>query len=199
MAIDVFFTPYKMISFANSSYGHQKGSSMKWLYQFSCHKKSWVILALSAFGLLMAALYFQHALEHRPCIKCIYQRTAVIGILLAAIIPIFYNHWLTRLSAFLIWGYSALQGLLIAREHLEIIFSDDPFFAVCEFVPNFPSYLPVHEWLPTIFGVTGECIDNRWQFLGMGMASWMQIIFSVYLAILVVVVMAQAYPLLKRK
>lgn len=172
---------------------------MQWLYQFSCSKKSWLMLALSAFGLLFAALYFQHALDHYPCIKCVYQRTAVIGILIAAMIPIVYNHWLARVSAFIIWGYSALQGLFAAREHLEVVFATNPFAAACEFVPNFPSFMPLHDWLPAIFDATGECNDNRWQFLSMGMASWMQIIFSVYLAVLAIILIAQAYRLIKHK
>lgn len=172
---------------------------MQGLYQFSCDKKSWLILALSASGLLLAALFFQHVLDHQPCIKCIYQRTAVIGILIAAIIPIVYNHLLTRLSAFVLWAYSAWQGLVVAREHLDVIFATNPFFAACEFVPNFPSFLPLHEWLPALFSAKGECNDNKWQFLSMGMASWMQIIFIAYLATLALVLVAQVYHWVKAK
>ena len=47
----------------------------------------WRLLGLSALGLLATALYFQHVLDLQPCIKCIYQRTAVVGILISALLP----------------------------------------------------------------------------------------------------------------
>ncbi|MFT6269656.1 MAG: disulfide bond formation protein DsbB [Alphaproteobacteria bacterium] len=173
---------------------------MQWIHEFSQQKRAWAILALSAFGLLMTALYFQHRMDLLPCIKCIYQRTAVVGVLLAAIIPLLYNHLFTRLAAFFVWAYSSVQGILVAREHLDVIFATNPFANICDIVPNFPSFLPLHEWLPAIFGATGDCNENSWQFLGMGMANWMQIIFSIYLLILVVVLVANVYSgIVKRK
>jgi disulfide bond formation protein DsbB len=166
---------------------------MQWIYQFSQQKRAWTLLALSAFGLLITALYFQHSMNLQPCIKCIYQRTAVIGVLLAAIIPLLYNHLFTRIAAFFIWAYSSLQGILVAREHLNLIFAKNPFANICDIVPNFPSSMPLHEWLPAIFGATGDCNENSWQFMEMGMANWMQIIFSIYLLVLVVVLAANVY------
>lgn len=164
---------------------------MHWIYQFSQQKLSWAILAASALGLLLAALYFQHMMDLQPCINCIYQRTAVIGILIAAIVPLVYNHFATRLIAFFIWGYSCIQGLIVAREHLDVIFSTSLIPKICDIVPNFPASMPMHEWIPSVFGATGSCNENSWQFLGMGMANWMQIIFGVYLAILGFVLVAQ--------
>jgi disulfide bond formation protein DsbB len=172
---------------------------MQWIYVFSQQKRAWVLLALSAFGLLLTALYFQHSMDLQPCINCIYQRTAVIGVLMAAIIVLLYNHIFTRIAAFFVWAYSCIQGILVAREHLDVIFAINPFVNVCDIVPNFPSFMPLHEWLPAIFGATGDCSENRWQFVGMGMASWMQIVFSIYLLILVVVVVANVYCRLLNK
>lgn len=159
--------------------------------KFSQSKFSWMILALSAAGLLTAALYFQHVLDLQPCIKCIYQRTAVVGILLAALIPLIKNNIITRFIGFTIWGYSAFEGLRAAQSHLEVIFAENPFFAICDIVPNFPSFMPLHEWLPAIFAATGDCDDDTWQFFGMGMANWLEILFSAYLAVLAIVLVAQ--------
>jgi disulfide bond formation protein DsbB len=164
---------------------------MQSLYQFFQSKNAWALLALSAFSLLVAALIFQHVYDHQPCVKCIYQRTAVIGIFLASILVLAFNHWLSRVIALAVWAYSALQGLLVAREHLEVIFDSNSLFYACDIFPNFPSFMPLHEWFPPIFDALGECNDNSWQFLGMGMASWMQIIFSIYLAILAVVIIVK--------
>jgi|AntRauMFilla1563_2_1112583.scaffolds.fasta_scaffold17037_3 disulfide bond formation protein DsbB len=172
---------------------------MQWIYEFSQQKRAWALLSISAFALLITALYFQYAMDLLPCIKCIYQRTAVIGVLMAAVIPLLYNHTYTRLAAYSVWAYSCFEGIRVAREHLDIIFASNPFANICDIVPNFPSLLPLHEWLPAIFAATGDCNENSWQFSGIGMANWMQIIFGVYLAILTLVLLANVwFGLVKR-
>ena len=104
-------------------------------------KLPWLILLLSAFCFEVTALYFQYAMGLEPCIMCIYQRTAMLGIFFAGVIGFLSNkHWFGRLLAFGIWGVSAIWGMLIAIEHVDIQTSTS-FFTVCEIVPNFPSWL----------------------------------------------------------
>jgi disulfide bond formation protein DsbB len=155
------------------------------------HWSSWLLLFLSALGLILTALYFQHGLDLRPCVKCINQRTAVFGILFAALIPLIKNTNSTRIVAFVVWGISSISGFLVAREHVDILGASNPFFAPCDIVPKFPSWLPLHEWLPSIFGANGDCFENSWQFFGLGMAEWMMYIFAFYSILLVVVVAAK--------
>lgn len=154
-------------------------------------KTPWVLLLLSAVGLQLTALYFQYGMDLQPCIMCIYQRTAVYGILLAALLVCLKNNLVTRLLGFAGWGISAGWGFLIAREHIDILYASNPFFASCEIVPNFPSFMPLHEWLPAIFAAPGDCTENRWQFLSMGMAEWMAVIFAAYFVVFAVVLLCR--------
>lgn len=156
---------------------------MLWLIEWSKTRQPWSILFISALGLVLSALYFQHVQGYSPCIKCIYQRTAVIGILVGAALPLIYPHLSLRVIGLLVWLYSAFQGFVVANEHIEVIFDDSMFVAPCPIVPNFPSFLPLHEILPAIFQGPGNCLDNSWQFLSMGMAEWMRIIFSAYFVV----------------
>lgn len=168
------------------------------LSQWSKQRSSWALLFLSALALELTALYFQHGMGLQPCIKCIYQRTAMFGILFAAIIPLLHNSSLTRLVGYVIWGVSSVWGFLIAYEHVDILTAANPFFASCEPVPNFPSWLPLHEWLPAIFAAPGDCLENSWQFVGMGMAQWMMIIFGIYTLLLATVLVARSVDVFKR-
>ncbi|WP_158968071.1 disulfide bond formation protein DsbB [Paraglaciecola sp. L3A3] len=149
--------------------------------------KAWGGLFLSALVLELAALYFQYGLELLPCIMCIYQRTAVFGIMFSALPAMLINNLFTRIMGFVSWGVSAIWGLFIAIEHVDIQTATNPFFATCEIVPNFPSWAPLHEWLPNIFAATGDCGDINWSLLDMSMPQWMIIVFAIYSAILVVV------------
>jgi disulfide bond formation protein DsbB len=38
-----------------------------------------------------------------------------------------------------------------------------------------------------VFAAEGDCLENTWQFLSMGMAEWMQIIFATYAIAFIVV------------
>ena len=171
---------------------------MHWINEFSKGRLSWGILFSSALCLFLAALYFQHIMDLRPCIQCIYQRTAVVGIMLAGLIPLIYNVVATRVIAYCVWGYAAFKGLMSAREHLDIIFATNPFANICDIVPNFPKFFPLYEWLPNVFGATGECNENSWQFLGMGMASWLQVLFIAYLIVLAAVILSNVMALFSK-
>jgi protein dithiol:quinone oxidoreductase len=167
---------------------------LKSLANLSRNNSAWALLLLSALGLEAAALYFQYAMELRPCIMCIYQRTAVFGILFSALLPLLSNNLLTRMVAYLGWGVSAVWGLLIAYEHVDIQTAANPFFATCEIVPNFPAWAPLHEWLPSVFAATGDCGDINWSFVGMSMPQWMLIIFAIYTGILALVLLGKVLP-----
>jgi disulfide bond formation protein DsbB len=143
-------------------------------------KSAWLTLFMSSALLIVTALYFQHIIDLQPCIKCIYQRTAVFGILVSSLMPLIWQHNLTRLLGFIGWGVASIWGFLIAHEHVDMLFAANPFFVVCDIIPNFPAFMPLHEWLPAVFGATGDCSENSWQFLEMGMAQWMRIIFGIY-------------------
>lgn len=169
------------------------------IQQWSLTRSSWQTLFFSAALLLAAALYFQHVMGLQPCIMCIYQRTAVIGILLAAFLPMLSNTFFVRMIAYALWGTASIQGFMLATEHKQILFGENSFLQPCLIEPNFPSLTPLHEWLPDIFGAPGDCYENTWQFIGMGMAEWMQIIFGIYIAVFAFMFTLQFVTLANKK
>ncbi|MEO9945633.1 disulfide bond formation protein DsbB [Paraglaciecola sp.] len=150
------------------------------LSTFAASRFSWGLLFLTALGLEVVALYFQHRMDLQPCIMCIYQRTAVFGVLFSALPAAILNNVITRAIGFVGWGVSAIWGLRLAMEHVDIQTATNPFFATCEIVPNFPSWAPLHQWLPNIFGATGDCGDIDWSLFDMSMPQWMIVIFAIF-------------------
>lgn len=154
---------------------------MKFLSDLTTQSKPWLLLALSALGLELCALYFQYVMELAPCIMCVYQRVAICAIILAGVIGFAGCHfYLTRLIAYILWATGAIWGLLISLEHVEIQANSGSLFFSCEFVPNFPTWAPLHEWIPFLFEATGDCGEINWQFLGYSMPQWMVVVYSVY-------------------
>ncbi len=162
------------------------------LARASRSRRAWTLLLLSALILEGIALYFQYGMGLEPCIMCIYQRNAVFGIALAALIGMSAPGKMPiRLLAIAGWGVSAIWGLLIAIEHVDIQSAANPFFAPCEIVPNFPGWLPLHEWIPGIFAATGDCGNIDWSLLGMSMPQWMIVIFACYCLVWLLVLLSQ--------
>lgn len=165
---------------------------MSWLAALSQQRIAWLSLAASAFIFEVIALFFQYQMDLAPCIMCIYQRTAMLGLLAAGLVgAINPTKLIYRAVGFISWGLASIWGLLIAREHIAMQTTTDPFAFSCEFEPNFPSFMPLHEWLPSFFAATGDCGNIDWQFLGLSMPAWMEIIFALFALSFIVVLVSR--------
>jgi disulfide bond formation protein DsbB len=165
---------------------------LKFLSDLSVNTRAWQLLAFTALCLELSALYFQYAMGLAPCIMCIYQRTAIWGIFFAGVVGSLGNkNSVLRIIAFSLWGLGAIWGLLIAVEHVEIQSATMSFLYSCEIIPNFPSWAPLHEWLPSLFEATGDCGDIDWQFIGYTMPQIMIVVYGGFSAVLAVILLAR--------
>jgi disulfide bond formation protein DsbB len=154
---------------------------MKYLSDLTTNNKAWFFLAISALGLEFCALFFQYALELKPCIMCVYQRLAIFAIILAGCVgAIGHQFLIVRVLAYTLWGTGAIWGGLLAIEHVEMQSNSGSLFFSCEFTPNFPSWAPLHEWIPFLFEATGDCGEISWQFIGYSMPQWMIAVYGAY-------------------
>jgi len=120
---------------------------------------------------------------------CIYQRTAVTALIFTPIPAILAPQ--STIARFVSLGLSlvaVIWGWNIANEHIQM--QDPANFMLllgCDVIPNFPSWLQLHTWLPSLFEPRGTCGDIDWSFVGLSMPQWMSIIFAGYFISLVFV------------
>jgi disulfide bond formation protein DsbB len=168
------------------------------LFVLPRYRLPWLLLAATALGLELTALYFQYVLELDPCVLCVYERTGVAGIfaagLLGAIVP---RLRLFRWSGLVLWGVSAGWGLSIAMQHVGIQLGKIDL--TCSYLPDFPAWAPLEQWWPEVFMPTGLCGDVQWVFAGLSMPQWMVVIFSLYLLVLAAVVAAGLVDVLRAR
>jgi len=153
----------------------------------------WLALAASGVLLEAIALYFQYGMGLQPCVMCVYIRLAVLGLIAAGLVgAIAPARPAVQFLGFAGWAVAAAQGLALSRE-LIVIQEAGPYSleVTCSFLPKFPAWMPLHEWLPHFFMPTGSCTDDVWQLLGLSMAQWLQWVFLAYLVVLAVVVSAR--------
>lgn len=161
------------------------------------HRAAWLLLALTAFALELVALYFQHVMLLKPCVLCIYQRCALYGVVAAGLVGAITRGTTLRFAGLAIWLYSAWEGLLLAMKHTDIQLHPSP-FVTCAFFVSFPTWLPLDKWLPAVFSATGDCAVRQWHFLSLEMPQWIIVIFGGYLAVAVLIFLAQFFPPRKR-
>lgn len=162
---------------------------MNYLSNITTSQRPWLLLAASALGLELSALFFQYVLDLAPCIMCVYQRLAILAIFAAgAIGSTGHNNILARTLAYILWGTGAIWGLIIALEHVEMQGNSGSLFFSCEFIPNFPIWAPLHEWIPFLFEATGDCGEISWQFFDYSMPQWMIVVYALYTLTLAIVV-----------
>ncbi|MBI6550680.1 disulfide bond formation protein DsbB, partial [Xenorhabdus lircayensis] len=128
----------------------------QFLKQSSQGRGAWLLMALTALILEATALYFQHVMKLQPCVMCIYERVALFGILGAALLGAIAPKTPLRWLAILLWIYSAWQGLQLAWDHTMMQLYPSP-FNTCDFFVSFPSWLPLSNWLPSVFEAYGDC------------------------------------------
>ena len=147
------------------------------------------MLAVSALGLELSALYFQYALQLDPCVLCVYERNAVALIFLAGVIgSINPNIYVLRISGYLLWSVGTIWGLYLSVKHSGIQMGIIEDSASCDFVANYPSWMQLDRWIPWLFNPTGFCEDIQWQLLGLSMPQSMVVINTLYLIVFAVVI-----------
>lgn len=167
---------------------------MKFISDLPVSSRSWLLLAITALGLELSALYFQYGMDLKPCIMCVYQRTAIWAIFFAGVIGYLApQQLLIRLIGYGLWGTGAIWGMFLALEHIEMQGSAMSMFFTCEIIPNFPTWAPLHEWLPALFEASGDCGEISWQFLGYSMPQWMLVVFGLYSAAFAIVLLTRIF------
>ncbi|HHF2855947.1 TPA: disulfide bond formation protein DsbB [Vibrio diabolicus] len=164
------------------------------LNQFSKGRLSWLLLLLFVVFFEACALYFQHVMMLAPCVMCIYERVAMMGVGVAAIVGLMApNNPVFRWLGLIGWGLSSYKGLLLAQQHVDYQFNPSP-FATCDLFVTFSSWAPLNQWVPWMFEAYGDCSKIVWQFLDLSMPQWLVVIFAGNLIALALIVIAQFFP-----
>lgn len=100
---------------------------IEFLRRLAANRLAWGLLAASALFLELCALFFQHVLGLHPCVMCVYERLATLGVLAAGLLGMVApEKWYVRWSALLLWGYSAFRGLQLALQHVDYQVNPSP-------------------------------------------------------------------------
>ncbi|GAA4881972.1 disulfide bond formation protein B [Ferrimonas pelagia] len=181
-----------------SLWANVKAEPVPTLHRWANLRPVWFVMAGAALFLEATAhIYFQWFLAMDPCEKCVYIRYSQFCIMFAGLlIAIKPQNLVLKLIGLYIAWWAILQGmvwsvdLVASHSTMEALDTGMDFFAAggganaCATEPSFPFGLPLHEWFPTTFAITGVCGEDNWSFLGGSMGHWLVFIYGVKIAVL---------------
>lgn len=148
-------------------------------------------MAFTAFALESTALYFQYGMSLQPCVLCVYERLAVVGLFIAGLIgALAPSSLIVRILALIVGLFSAIKGLMISIRHLDLQMNPHRGNNV-NLYQTFRKRYHFHKWLPAVFNPTGSCNESQWSLFGITMVQWLVFIFAVYVIVLGLITLSQ--------
>lgn len=141
-----------------------------------------ILAALSCFGLLGAAYYFEYMLYLDPCPLCIMQRIGVLLVGLGFTAAALHRPGRTGQMAYAVYGMLAgIFGAAIAGRHVWI--QSLPADQVPTCGPSLEymfDALPWTDLISVLLRGNGNCAEQSWMFLGISMPQWVMLWFAGY-------------------
>lgn len=137
------------------------------------------LLALVALLAMLVALYLQHYQGLEPCPLCVFQRVAVIGVGVVAVIAAVHGPqaWGQRVYAG-VMALSALAGVVVAGRHVWL--QHLPADQVPSCGPGLDFWIAALPWqqvVQQVFQGSGECAKVDWTLLGLSLPMWTLMLF----------------------
>jgi disulfide bond formation protein DsbB len=141
-------------------------------------RSAYAAVAVVSFGLIGVGLVLQHGLGLQPCPLCILQRFAYLAVgIFAGIGALLAPRPVARVDGFLML-LAAMTGVGLAGWHVWLQMNPESLSCgpgLSTMMENFP----LTEVLPRVFRGSGDCSEAGWVFLGLSIAGWSLVWFSI--------------------
>ncbi len=116
----------------------------------------WLLILLFGLSLELIALYFQYQLGYGPCVLCVEIRAIVLAIIIIALFGIVFssNRFMANFMNILLAATGV--GFYLKSDYLLLI-ERNLVEGSCGFKANFPSWMPLDQWLPSVFEPWEAC------------------------------------------
>ena len=132
----------------------------------------WLFLIVLCIALEASALVYQYVFYYDPCVLCVHIRAWILGILAASVLGLLLrsNRGGLIISNLLV----LLCSLGFVERSYRTLGTEMGFLdGACSMNPNFPSFLALNKWLPSVFEPLTSCGYTPWvipQILSMAQA-----------------------------
>jgi len=121
----------------------------------------WLMLIVLCIALEATALVYQYVFYYDPCVLCVHIRAWILGILVASILGLLLRN--SRMGLIISNLLVLLASFGFAERAYRTLGTEMGFLdGACSMNPNYPSFLPLNKWLPSVFEPLTSCGYTPW-------------------------------------
>ena len=136
--------------------------------------------------MLAFGMYLQHVVGLEPCPMCIVQRYALVLVALFAGLAAMSRRRGLQVAGSLLGLIMALGGAYTAARQSWLQWHPPEVVSCGRDIYGMIEMFPLQRAVPMIFRGAGDCTKVDWTFLGLSIANWSFIAFSVFAVLLLV-------------
>lgn len=163
-------------------------------WYFGAPRRALALISVACVAMLAFGLYLQHVVGLEPCPMCVVQRYALVLVAVWTALGAVSRGRLLRSLAILLALVFAIGGAYTAARQ-SMLQWNPPAEASCgRDIYGMIETFPLQRALPMIFRGAGDCSQIDWTFLGLSIANWSFLAFTVFSLILLVLLFRRPAP-----
>ncbi|WP_432695315.1 disulfide bond formation protein B [Marinobacterium sp. YM272] len=147
----------------------------------------WFLVLIACLVLEGVALYYQYVLDYGPCVLCVHIRAWIFGLGAVALLMLVIGGPLALL------GHLASLGLalgMLRSSWITLGVERGTIIDSCTMDPQFPDWLPLHQWSPVLFEPWEPCGYTPMLAFNISMAEALVVISALWALVSLVLLLA---------
>lgn len=155
-------------------------------WYFGAPRRALALICAACVAMLAFGMYLQHVVGLEPCPMCIVQRYALVLVALFAGLAAMSRRRGLQVAGSLLGLIMALGGAYTAARQSWLQWHPPEVVSCGRDIYGMIEMFPLQRAVPMIFRGAGDCTKVDWTFLGLSIANWSFIAFSVFAVLLLV-------------
>jgi protein dithiol:quinone oxidoreductase len=155
-------------------------------WYFGAPRRALALICTACVAMLAFGMYLQHVVGLEPCPMCIVQRYALVLLALFAGLASLSRRKGLQVTGSLLGFVMAVGGAYTAARQSWLQWHPPEVVSCGRDIYGMIETFPLQRALPMIFRGAGDCSKVDWTFLGLSIANWSFIAFTVFALLLLV-------------
>ncbi|WP_093158548.1 disulfide bond formation protein B [Variovorax sp. YR216] len=157
-------------------------------WYFGAPRRALALICVACVAMLAFGMYLQHVVGLEPCPMCIVQRYALVLVALFAGGAAMSRRRGLQITGSLLGLVMAVGGAYTAARQSWLQWHPPEVVSCGRDIYGMIEMFPLQRAVPMIFRGAGDCTKIDWTFLGLSIANWSFLAFSVFAVLLLVLV-----------
>ena len=155
-------------------------------WYFNAPRRALALISLACVAMLAFGMYLQHVVGLEPCPMCIVQRYALVLVAVFTGLAAVSHGRTWRAITSLLGLVMAVGGAYTAARQSWLQWHPPEVVSCGRDIYGMIETFPLQRALPMIFRGAGDCSKVDWTFLGLSIANWSFVVFTVFAVLLLV-------------